>query len=162
MTKKRTPPTVAEQLERAKDGWFYEFSIKEWIHISQVETEEMTNQFLDEKVYCKKIIRFRNWLNNDFPKFYWTCILPYLVVTISFVLSEVPNLITIGTFLSYGLGAFLWGVILFRIFDREPYGPFGMCDGTEMILSHADKLKNGFIYDAKGNKHAFQNTGTDK
>ena len=159
--KKNPYPTVAEQLERAKDGWFYEFSIKEWIHISQVETEEMTNQFLDEKVYCKKIIRFRNWLNNDSPKLFWTCVVP-LLVAICFAFSGIHNLIVIAAFLSYGLGAFLLGVILFRIFDREPYGPFGMCDGTEMILSHADMLKNGFIYDAKGNKHAFQNTGTDK
>ena len=159
--KKNPYPTVAEQLERAKDGWFYEFSIKEWIHISQVETEEMTNQFLDEKVYCKKIIRFRNWLNNDSPKLFWTCVVP-LLVAICFAFSGMHNLIVIAAFLSYGLGAFLLGVILFRIFDREPYGPFGMCDGTEVILSHADELKNGFIYDAKGNKHAFQNPDTDK
>ena len=159
--KKNPYPTVAEQLERAKDGWFYEFSIKEWIHISQVETEEMTNQFLDEKVYCKKIIRFRNWLNNDSPKLFWTCVVP-LLVAICFAFSGIHNLIVIAAFLSYGLGAFLLGVILFRIFDREPYGPFGMCDGTEVILSLADELKNGFIYDAKGNKHAFQNTGIDK
>ena len=40
MKKTSTPPTVAGQLERAKDGWFYEFDMNRWIHVSEVDTKE--------------------------------------------------------------------------------------------------------------------------
>ena len=162
MTKKHTPPTVAEQLERAKDGWFYEFPAKQWIHISQVETEDARIHFFQE-TYCKKrAAKFITWVDNFKKIAGWPILLLNVIVFLLplpfgygsayfmfFVEHTWARMLLLGTMVVTLTADILFAlrIILWRHFIGWPYRwyPF--------IRNHIDALKNGVIYDADGNEH---------
>ena len=172
MKKTSTPPTVAEQLEQAKDSWFYEFDLKQWIHVSQVETEEKAQKLVREKT------RFQFWrfvngmfdtnmtgasawvLNHQGFLVLWCSVLCLVVFFLPLVFGYGFSLYTFYAECVWAR-VVMWSLILLA------YGPFAVwfAGGRKMdirntaedIFSRAADLKNGIFYDVVGNKRFFRN-----
>lgn len=158
--KKNPCPTVAEQLERAKDGWFYEFWLERWIHVSEVETAEKARQLL---VSCKKwTTKIKDWIRIHginiarvgFVLIILSLCLPLLFGNVSsfaeyfMFFSEhawATAVMCVGSVLIIGTIPLLYVCARGQMFN-----------GVEDVYYDAIALKDGRFYDAEGNKHFFK------
>ena len=161
MTKKRTPPTVAEQLEQAKDGRFYVFWLERWIHVSEVETEEKARQFL---AGCeKRPTKFKNWVFGYKDEIFRAAMaLDILVLLFMWFL---PQLFGGGDSFDAFYSAHAWIMPVLCIAAILSVGTIPlvficargqMFDGVKDVYYDAIALKDGRFYDAEGNKHFFK------
>ena len=160
MLKKLTPPTVAEQLERAKDGWFYEFWLERWIHVSEVDTVEKANQLLAS---CKKWpTKFKDWIFVHRHQITGAGLaIDVFALCLSLLFGHVSSLPEYGAFFNERA----WATTILCVTAILTVGIIPllfvcargqMFDDVESVCSDAAALKDGVFYDVEGNKHFFK------
>lgn len=168
--KKNPYPTVAEQEKRAKDGWFYEFDLKQWIHVSQVETEEKARQVLKEKnpfrvwllawnpeydVWYPNYTGLARLCSNHFRPLTIATVLACIIAGISGLILGHDHLEYVILFALFLIFCLLASASLVSMTVQERKAVID--EVAKTLCFTADELKNGVIYDVVGNRRFFRN-----
>lgn len=165
MKKTSTPPTVAEQLEQAKDGWFYEFDMNRWIHVSEVDTKEKARKFVKKRNPFRVLFVLGNpahvvrpeytglarWSHKHFVSYSLTIILLWTAMAIIGGVSIHNGIERVGSPLLY-FPFIMTALLCFapHVSIAIQYRKAAVDVLADYLCFAADSLKKGFIYDVTG------------
>lgn len=164
--------TVEEMEEKARQGYFWEYDLKEWLHISQVDTEEKARRLLKRRNplrvakvaenTCKdvetRLEGFCGWIYNHITVF--LCVTA-LILLAAFLLPIIHG-VSFVTFYNENVHVsiimtvtmFIAMIIFFNMELKTR--KLDLDDASFILCTQAEDLKNGFYYDEFGRTLSFQ------
>lgn len=165
---RRREYTIEEMEEKAKQGYFWESDLKEWLHISQVDTEEKVRRLLQRRNpirvaklaenTCKDIESrlkgFCGWIYNHVTVV--LCVTALILLT-AFLLPIIHG-VSFGTFyyehvrVNVIMTAMIFIAMTIFISIELKIRKLDLDDATFVLYTEAENSKNGVYYDAFRNK----------